>query len=167
MSLVKLPNTVSQDRIRQWTVEHIVDIPVPQAVEDLVGLQGFSGQDPTAFFVEQTDETLDISFSLRNLSLRRKERRNRSRTHVFSTSSHYCRSLRKPLRSQRFHCCRSTTLSLTSLSWRRDRFPSCRSMIRWSMSSLCWSCKLHCCRSWRRQPRSDSDRSLIRWLMSL
>ena len=34
--LVKLPNTVSQERIRQRTVEQIVDFPVPKDVEELV-----------------------------------------------------------------------------------------------------------------------------------
>ena len=33
--LVEVPETISQDRIRQRTVEQIVDAPVPQAVEEL------------------------------------------------------------------------------------------------------------------------------------
>ena len=33
--LVEAPKTVSQDRIQQRTVEHVVDVPFPQAVEEL------------------------------------------------------------------------------------------------------------------------------------
>ena len=34
--LVKLPNTVSEDRIQERTLERIADVPVPQVVEELV-----------------------------------------------------------------------------------------------------------------------------------
>ena len=61
--LVKLPNTVSQDRIRQRTVEQIVDIPVPQDVEELVEVSRVSQDKIQQRFVEQTDETPDISFA--------------------------------------------------------------------------------------------------------
>ena len=51
--LVKLPNTVSQDRIQERTVERIADIPVPQVVEELVEV--FKLQ-----IAEKTDETSEI-----------------------------------------------------------------------------------------------------------
>ena len=80
--LVKLPKTVSEDRIQQRTAERIVDIPVPQDVEETGGgLQGFfprTGNNsvlwsrPMKLLIFPT-----LRRSLRGLSLRRKERRNR------------------------------------------------------------------------------------------
>ena len=81
---VKLPSTVSEDRIQERTAERIADIPVPQFVEELVEVSRVFPQDRIQqCFVEQTDETPEIPSlrrSLRGLSLRRKERRNRSLT---------------------------------------------------------------------------------------
>ena len=51
--VVKLPNTVSQDRIQERTVERIADIPVPQVVEELI--EAFKLQ-----VVERIDETSEI-----------------------------------------------------------------------------------------------------------
>merc|ERR1712136_409684 len=34
--LVEVPESASEDRTQQWIVEHIVGIPVPQVVEELV-----------------------------------------------------------------------------------------------------------------------------------
>ena len=86
-------------------------------------------------------------------------RRNKLWTRAFSTSSTKLKWRNTSTRwpgTLRFHCCSLPTTSLASLSWRRDRFPSCRSLIRRSMSLLCWPCKLHWCRSWRRQFRPHS-----------
>ena len=85
------------------------------------------------------------------------------------------KSTRRPSGS-RFHRYSSWTRPLTSLSWRRDRFHRFTSfrkplrtqrashsfglLTKWSMSPLCWSCKLHRCRSLRRQLRSHSCRPL-------
>ena len=55
---VKLPNTVSEDRIQERTAERIVDIPVPQDVEELVEVSKVFAQDRVKQrFVEQTIET--------------------------------------------------------------------------------------------------------------
>ena len=60
--LVKLPKTVSEDRIPQRTAERIVNIPVPQDVEELVEVSRVFPQDRIQQrFGEQTDETPDIS----------------------------------------------------------------------------------------------------------
>ena len=87
-------------------------------------------------------------------------------------------------KQRRFRHCSTSTESLTSLLWRRDRFPqwsrlfrrplrfnSCSVLTKWSKSLLCWSrrfhsccrtCKLQRCMSWRRQLRTHSCRSLLR-----
>ena len=61
--LVKLLNTVSQDRIRQQTVEHIVvDIPVLQVAEELVEVSKVFPKDRVQqSSAEQTVETPDIT----------------------------------------------------------------------------------------------------------
>ena len=61
--LVKLPRTVSVDRIQQRTAERIVDIPVPQDVVELVEVLRIPKDRIQQRFVEQTDETPDISFA--------------------------------------------------------------------------------------------------------
>ena len=51
----KLPETVSDDRIQQWTAEHIAVIPVPQDVKELVVVfRGFSQDRIQQRTVEQT-----------------------------------------------------------------------------------------------------------------
>ena len=53
--LVEVPETVSQDRIQQRTVEQIVDAPVPQAVDELAEVFRIFSQDRTQQrAVEQT-----------------------------------------------------------------------------------------------------------------
>ena len=59
---VKLPSTVSDDRIQQRTAEHIAVTSVPQDVKELVEVSGVFQKDRIQQrFVEQADETLDIS----------------------------------------------------------------------------------------------------------
>ena len=56
--LVEVPKTVSQDRIKQQTVEHIIDIPDPQIVEELAEISKVFSQDRVQQrTVEQTVET--------------------------------------------------------------------------------------------------------------
>ena len=63
---VKLPNTVPQDRIQQRTAEHIAVIPVPQDVEELVEVsEVFQKGRIQQRFVEQVDETQDISLAVK------------------------------------------------------------------------------------------------------
>ena len=40
--LVEVLETFSRDGVQQWTVEQIVDAPVPQAVEELAEVSKFS-----------------------------------------------------------------------------------------------------------------------------
>ena len=63
--LVKLPKTVSENRIQELTVEHIVvDIPVQQVAEELVEVSKVFPMDRIQQrFVEQTNETLDVSLA--------------------------------------------------------------------------------------------------------
>ena len=84
--LVDAPKTVSQDRIQQRTVEQIVDVPFPQAVEVF---RVFSKDRIQQRAVEQTIDTLATSLEMivEVLSFGRKKRRNRLRTRMFSTSS--------------------------------------------------------------------------------
>ena len=42
---MEVPKIISQDRIQERTVKQIVDIPVPQAVEELVEVSKVSFQD--------------------------------------------------------------------------------------------------------------------------
>ena len=64
--LVKLLKTISVDRILQRIAERIVDIPVPQDVEELVEISRVPQDRIQQRFVEQTDETPDISFAEKN-----------------------------------------------------------------------------------------------------
>ena len=60
--LVDVPNTVSQDRIKQGTLEHTSEIPVPQVVEELAEISKvFSLNGVQQRSVEQIIETLAIS----------------------------------------------------------------------------------------------------------
>ena len=61
--LVKWPSTISEDRIQERTAERIVDIPVPQDVEELVEVSRVSQDMIQQRSVEQTDETPDFSFA--------------------------------------------------------------------------------------------------------
>ena len=62
--LVEVPETVSQDRIQQRTVEQIVDAPVPQAVEELAEVSKVFSQDRIQQrAVEQTIENPAISLA--------------------------------------------------------------------------------------------------------
>ena len=74
-SLVKLPETVSDDKIQQRTAEHIAVISVPQDAKELVEVSEVFPQDRSQqYFLEQINETPDVSLAekvLRGLSLRR------------------------------------------------------------------------------------------------
>ena len=60
----KLPETVSDDRIQQRTVEHITVIPVPQDVKELVEVSEVFPQDRSQqCFLEQINETPDVSLA--------------------------------------------------------------------------------------------------------
>ena len=63
--LVKLPKTVSENRIQELTVEHIVvDIPVLQVAEELVKVSKVFPMDRIQQrFVEQTNENPDVSLA--------------------------------------------------------------------------------------------------------
>ena len=62
--LVEVPETVSDDRIQQRTVEHIAVGPVPQDVKELVVIfRGFSQDRIQQRLVERTNETLDVSLA--------------------------------------------------------------------------------------------------------
>ena len=62
----KLPETVSEDRIQQRTAEHISVIPVPQDVKELVEVsEVFQKGWIQQRFVEQADETPDISLAVK------------------------------------------------------------------------------------------------------
>ena len=59
---VEVPESASEDRTQQWTMEHIVGIPVPQVVEELVEVPKEFAQDRLRQrSEEQTIETPDIS----------------------------------------------------------------------------------------------------------
>ena len=58
---VEVPKTVSQDRIQQRTLEQISDTPVPQVVQELVGLHSFHQDGVQHRFVGLIFETLAIS----------------------------------------------------------------------------------------------------------
>ena len=59
---VEVPESASEDRTQQWTLEHIVGIPVPQVVEELVEVPKDFAQDRLRQrSEEQTIETPDIS----------------------------------------------------------------------------------------------------------
>ena len=86
---MEVPKTVSQDRIQQRNVEQIVDVPVPQVVEELVEV--FKVSTPKTGLnsrsVESDQSKLLLPFhslrrSLRCLSLRREKRRDRLRTRM-------------------------------------------------------------------------------------
>ena len=61
--LVELPKTVSDDRTQQRTAECIVNIPVSQSVVELVEVSRVLQKRIQQRFVEQKDETPDISFA--------------------------------------------------------------------------------------------------------
>ena len=62
--LVKLPKTVSEDRIQERTEEQVIDIPVLADVEELMEVSEVLHQDRSQqYFVEHTDATPDISFA--------------------------------------------------------------------------------------------------------
>ena len=62
----KLPETVSEDRIQQRTAEHISVIPVPQDMKKLVEVsEVFQKGRIQQRFVEQADETSDISLAVK------------------------------------------------------------------------------------------------------
>ena len=79
---VKLPSTVSEDRIQERTAERIADIPVPQVVEELVEVSRVFLRTGFNSVLWSRPMKLPIFHSLRRslrgLSLRRKERRNSS-----------------------------------------------------------------------------------------
>ena len=58
---VEVPKFVSQDRIQHRTLEQISDTPVPQLVEELVGLHSFPPGWGSTPFCELIFETLAIS----------------------------------------------------------------------------------------------------------
>ena len=61
---MEVPNTVAQDRIKQRTVEHISEIPVPQVVEELVEVFKVFPQDRIQQrLVVQTIDTPGISLA--------------------------------------------------------------------------------------------------------
>ena len=62
--LVKVPETVSEDRTQQRTVERIVGVPVPQLMEELVEVSKVFPQDRVQqSFADQTIETPTISLA--------------------------------------------------------------------------------------------------------
>ena len=62
--LVKLPETVSDDKIQQRTAEHIAVISVPQDVKELVEVSEVFPQDRSQqYFLEQINETPDVSLA--------------------------------------------------------------------------------------------------------
>ena len=88
---MEVPKTNSQDRIQQQTPEQIVDTPVPQVVEELAEASKVSSQDRiNSRFRGQIIDHPAISLAekiVESLLLRCEKRRNRLRTHIFSTSS--------------------------------------------------------------------------------
>ena len=60
---VKLPSTISEDRIQERTAQRIVDIPVPQDVEELVEVPTVSQDRIQQRFAEQTIDSLGISLA--------------------------------------------------------------------------------------------------------
>ena len=59
---IEVPKTVSQDRIPQRTAEPVLDIPVPHAVEEIIGVFRVFVQDRVQQrMVEQTTETTAVS----------------------------------------------------------------------------------------------------------
>ena len=60
---MKLPKTESDDRTQQRTAECIVNIPVSQNVVELVEVSRVLQDRIQQRFVEQTDETPDLSFA--------------------------------------------------------------------------------------------------------
>ena len=177
--LMDVPETVSQDRIKQRTVEQIVDVPVPQVLKELAEVsKSFRRDRIQRRSVEQSRETPATSLAEMIVEVpviqtpeRTQQVVNTSVQHIVDTVEVQRPTIQEKINQVTKHIkipqvsdipvvAPRQILPMTQTVQRPQRFLSCSSLIKWSMSLLRLSCWFHRYKSCRRQLRSHS------WMLS-